>query len=49
MSGLPYQTDSTNGTDLSHSEADGKTNRISTQASEKVKFELRWHELEAKS
>ncbi|MCY7287167.1 MAG: DUF2345 domain-containing protein, partial [Cryobacterium sp.] len=49
MSALSYKITSTDGIDRSNSESDGKTIRVSTEASDKLKFELRWHDLEAKT
>jgi type VI secretion system secreted protein VgrG len=46
MTNLPYVVDGSDGKTFAQSETDGKTIRVSTQTSDKVKFALRFFDLE---
>lgn len=47
MAGLPFKVTASDGFHASHSAEDGSTVRVSTEASEPLKFELRWFEITA--
>ena len=46
LQAMPYKITASDGVEKSASEADGKSIRVPTDASEKLKFELRWVDLD---
>ena len=46
---LPFKVTATDGIDAGSSAKDGGTTRVATKAAETVKFELRWHDLNAQA